>query len=242
MHGDATKYWASLGPKFHGGPMVLNETLARHKAFLTSSIFARKFDPTIYADVLPIWDEWMAAKLPTQSVAPRQPEIASNVIHLDPLLGGGIPSPTAHEHDPRVDEPGGAARLAAGEYSGGAGSHAPSSSGTAAAVARPGALAVGQLAETGASHHHRRDGHGDGGGGGGGDDDDDDDDDGGYHGHHHAKPSRLISGLIVVWVLGILVAALVCASLAIARDLECRGRIAAMRGRLLRPKPDRSKA
>jgi hypothetical protein len=52
LHGDANKYWASLGPRFHGGPMVLNETLSVHKAFLTSAMFARKIDPTIYPEVL----------------------------------------------------------------------------------------------------------------------------------------------------------------------------------------------
>ena len=31
LHGDANKYWASLGPRFHGGPMVLNESLTTHK-------------------------------------------------------------------------------------------------------------------------------------------------------------------------------------------------------------------
>ena len=44
-HGDANKYWASVGPQFHGGPMVLNATLARDKAFKQSGMFARKVDP-----------------------------------------------------------------------------------------------------------------------------------------------------------------------------------------------------
>ena len=34
LHGDANKYWASLGPRFHGGPMVLNESLTTHKVRL----------------------------------------------------------------------------------------------------------------------------------------------------------------------------------------------------------------
>ena len=41
-HGDANKYWASVGPQFHGGPMVLNASLAREKAFRQSGMFARK--------------------------------------------------------------------------------------------------------------------------------------------------------------------------------------------------------
>ena len=53
LHGDANKYWASLGPRFHGGPMVLNDTLLAHKAVLTSAMFARKVDPSVYSDVLP---------------------------------------------------------------------------------------------------------------------------------------------------------------------------------------------
>jgi hypothetical protein len=45
--------------------MVLNETLAAHKAFLTSAMFARKVDPTIYSDVLGVWDTWIAQKVRT---------------------------------------------------------------------------------------------------------------------------------------------------------------------------------
>jgi hypothetical protein len=57
-HGDANKYWASVGPQFHGGPMVLNATLGREKAFKQSGMFARKVDPGLYRDVLDEWDKW----------------------------------------------------------------------------------------------------------------------------------------------------------------------------------------
>ena len=58
MHGDANKYWATVGPQFHGGPMVLNASLAK-KAFRSSSMFARKFDVALYPDALTVWDRWM---------------------------------------------------------------------------------------------------------------------------------------------------------------------------------------
>ena len=64
-HGDANKYWASVGPQFHGGPMVLNATLSREKAFKQSGMFARKVDPALYRDVLDEWDKWMDYKMLT---------------------------------------------------------------------------------------------------------------------------------------------------------------------------------
>ena len=86
-HGDANKYWASVGPQFHGGPMVLNATLARTKAFKTSAMFARKVDPTVYEnDVLPVWDRWMAAKMVTGGSGEGQPGIADNLLKDDPTL------------------------------------------------------------------------------------------------------------------------------------------------------------
>lgn len=104
LHGNADKYWASLGPRFHGGPMVLNVSLAQHKAFLTSAIFARKVDPTVYAGVLPVWDAWMGEKLRAEAdgasaAAPRQPPIADSLMGRDPELRANVPPPTAHEHD-----------------------------------------------------------------------------------------------------------------------------------------------
>ena len=41
--------------------MVLNASLLRNKAFLTSAMFARKVDPSVYPDVLEIWDAWFEA-------------------------------------------------------------------------------------------------------------------------------------------------------------------------------------
>uniref|UniRef100_A0A7S0JBD9 protein xylosyltransferase n=1 Tax=Calcidiscus leptoporus TaxID=127549 RepID=A0A7S0JBD9_9EUKA len=96
MHGDANKYWASVGPQFHGGPMVLNASLAR-KAFATSAMFARKVDPGLYVDALYAWDRWMAAKLITRSKASGQAEIAQNLLGNDPLLNKGLPPKTAFE-------------------------------------------------------------------------------------------------------------------------------------------------
>ena len=62
-------------------------------------MFARKFDPSIYSDVLAIWDAWMAPKLASQSIASRQPPIGSSLSHNDPQMVSNVPKPTAHEHD-----------------------------------------------------------------------------------------------------------------------------------------------
>ena len=121
LHGDANKYWASLGPRFHGGPMVLNESLMTHKAFLTSAMFARKVDPSVYNDVLPVWDAWMAEKVRKQDVemavaqspglallssaAPRQPPIGQSVWHADPGMHANVPAATPHEHDALPEGP-----------------------------------------------------------------------------------------------------------------------------------------
>ena len=99
-HGDANKYWASVGPQFHGGPMVLNATLARTKAFKTSAMFARKVDPTVYEnDVLPVWDRWMAAKMVTGGSGEGQPGIADNLLKDDPTLSKAQPPPTKHDNE-----------------------------------------------------------------------------------------------------------------------------------------------
>ena len=79
--------------------MVLNLTMLRDKAFRTSAMFARKVDPLVYADVLPLWDRWMALKLLTQSAANGQPSIASNLVSADSKLGSNLPPPTTHETD-----------------------------------------------------------------------------------------------------------------------------------------------
>ena len=63
LQGDANKYWASLGPQFHGGPMVLNATLMEHKAFHPYAMFGLKVDPSIYSVVLPTWDAWFGPNL-----------------------------------------------------------------------------------------------------------------------------------------------------------------------------------
>jgi len=103
-HGDANKYWASVGPQFHGGPMVLNASLAREKAFRQSGMFARKVDPGLYRDVLDEWDMWMDYKMLTNKLPNGQPEIAAAYLATDPELDRTIPPPTPHE-DGWPDQP-----------------------------------------------------------------------------------------------------------------------------------------
>ena len=196
LHGDANKYWASLGPQFHGGPMVLNATLAVHKAFLTSAMFARKFDPTVYNDVLPLWDSWMAAKLETQQPAPRQPSIGNSQIGRDPQLQGDQPSPTAHENDALVD-----ALVDNG------GSHPPS------AVPLDLSSSRSQIASTdvvGArddhEHPHSHELH---------------DHEGDGHGRAHEEAPTFVAGLVLFWVGGIIVAGLIFACITAFSDLDC---------------------
>ena len=97
-HGDANKYWASVGPQFHGGPMVLNATLAREKAFKQSGMFARKIDPGLYRDVLDEWDKWMDYKMLTGKLPDGQPEIAASYLASDPELEKMNPPPTEHDN------------------------------------------------------------------------------------------------------------------------------------------------
>ena len=97
-HGDANKYWASVGPQFHGGPMVLNATLGREKAFKQSGMFARKVDPGLYRDVLDEWDKWMDYKMLTGKLPDGQPEIAAAYIASDSELDKMIPPATAHDN------------------------------------------------------------------------------------------------------------------------------------------------
>ena len=104
MLGDANKYWATVGPQFHGGPMVLNASLAK-KAFRSSSMFARKFDVALYPDALAAWDRWMAAKLLSRGAATAQPPIASHLLPGDPTLSKGLPPPTEHETDAPLAAP-----------------------------------------------------------------------------------------------------------------------------------------
>ena len=53
-------------------------------------MFARKFDPSVYADVLQIWDAWMAPKLASQTVASRQPPIGSSLSHNENFSSSAI--------------------------------------------------------------------------------------------------------------------------------------------------------
>lgn len=63
QYGDPNEYWQRLGSRgYIGGPKVLNAS--ELIPILTSPyMFARKVDPEIDANVLRIWDQWMAAKL-----------------------------------------------------------------------------------------------------------------------------------------------------------------------------------
>lgn len=103
-HGDANKYWASIGPQFHGGPMVLNASLALNKAFKSSAMFARKVDPGLYRDVLWEWDKWMDFKMLTNKLPDGQAEIAQAYTASDPMLDRGIPPPTVYDNGYK-DEP-----------------------------------------------------------------------------------------------------------------------------------------
>lgn len=85
--------------------MVLNVSMLRDKVFHSSAMFARKVDPSVYADVLPFWDRWMALKLLTQSTALGQPSIASNLVSADPTLSNNLPPPTIHEGDTLPADP-----------------------------------------------------------------------------------------------------------------------------------------
>ena len=103
-HGDANKYWASLGPQFHGGPMVLNASLALKKAFKSSAMFARKVDPGLYRDVLWEWDKWMDYKMLTHQLPDGQAAIAQSYTQSDPMLDRGVPPPTVYDNGFK-DEP-----------------------------------------------------------------------------------------------------------------------------------------
>ena len=215
LHGDANKYWASLGPQFHGGPMVLNETLTVHKAFLTSAMFARKFDPTIYADVLPIWDTWMLSKLATDGPGPRQPEIGSASYHNDPRLEANIPTATAHESDALAVDARGlgqpgvrysrSSSIELGAFVGG-GLHIPHSH-------IPHSL-----------HAHA---HGD---------EDEDGDGGEGHGHAHEAAPSVVGAFVLVWVFGLVGAGTLFACVTAARAVECSPFVLARLVGILHPK------
>ena len=60
--GDPTAYWARMGYSYIGGPQVINATSAP-AVFRSPYMFARKFDPTIDAQAIRMWDDWMGLKL-----------------------------------------------------------------------------------------------------------------------------------------------------------------------------------
>ncbi|KAL3892568.1 MAG: hypothetical protein SGPRY_015006 [Prymnesium sp.] len=62
-------------------------------------------DPSIYPDVLPVWDRWMAFKLLTQSNAQGQPGIAQNLLKSTGAISSSLPSATPHERDTLVTSP-----------------------------------------------------------------------------------------------------------------------------------------
>lgn len=250
-HGSANKYWQSLGPGYHGGPMVLNETLAVHKAFMTSAMFARKFDPQIYADVLPKWDAWMAEKLRTPSaganvgdkrwLAPRQPPIGQSLTKNDPELRANIPAATVHENEDWLDANGeliaatpssashgataSAGSIAVGSAAGSAaGSPAHSDAQNAApklAVHGSVAPASRPLAAHDEAHTHDHT-HAH---------EHDEDDD---HGHHHERAPDTVIGFVVVWIVGVLMGAVFCACRVVAREHGgLRSWLGVLRARLL---------
>ena len=214
LHGDANRYWESLGPRFHGGPMVLNVTLAVHKAFLTSAMFARKFDPTVYADVLPEWDKWMAAKLETQAPAPRQPVMGYSQSHNDPQLQAGIPAPTSHEGDVLIDDWKGtqgaqqSPHPADSLHSERVGSIVMADTGLDNAahyeLANDGVHAAGRSHSHDYAHYHEHERD---------------------HEHDHEEASALVSGLVLIWVAGVIGAGLLFACVSAARDGNCKAKV-----------------
>ena len=74
-HGDPNVYWHRLGHRqYVGGPKVLN---ASELAPVLASpyLFARKVDLKVDAEVLRLWDAWMAAKLRGEAPHPVQAPI-----------------------------------------------------------------------------------------------------------------------------------------------------------------------
>ena len=217
LHGDANKYWASLGPQFHGGPMVLNSTLMEHKAFMTSAMFARKVDPSLYSDVLKTWDDWFAPKLAAQKEAPRQPPIGSSFWHSDVQMTGNIPPATPHEGDPLLEGAAWEAFSMGGRYewpTNGRPDYAAinaskaAEAAAAAARAKAAAAAAANAAKrqasssssspagmVGAEHHgHGPDEHHLGADRLHGEHDDDD------HGHHHEDAPSIVLAFVLAWV------------------------------------------
>ena len=62
-HGDPNEYWQRLGARqYVGGPRVLNSSELQ-PVLSSPYMFARKVDVEVDADVLRLWDTWMARKL-----------------------------------------------------------------------------------------------------------------------------------------------------------------------------------
>jgi len=60
--GDPTHYWRRMGWSFIGGPQVINASQAP-AVFQSPYMFARKVDPSVDAETVRLWDEWMGKKL-----------------------------------------------------------------------------------------------------------------------------------------------------------------------------------
>lgn len=227
LHGDANKYWASLGPQFHGGPMVLNATLMEHKAFLTSAMFARKVDPSIYSDVLATWDAWFAPKLRSQKEAPRQPSIASAPIHTDPSLTSNVPQATTHEYDPLIDGAGWTAFSMDGRYTWpkegrppvrppvANASESPTTANTAAAG--PDAKAAEARAAGTAAHGHDHDAQR--GAATSHDDAAAHAHDHDEHGHRHEEAPGIVQGIVFMWMAGVLIVGTLATAVLVGRPL-----------------------
>ena len=79
--GDPQEYWARMGVDYVGGPQVINSS-ALPGVLRSPYMFARKVDPTVDADTVRLWDEWMAKKL--RGAAPGDQDVL-----------GGMPAPAA---------------------------------------------------------------------------------------------------------------------------------------------------
>jgi len=86
QHGDAQAYWDKVGKggrAFVGGPQVLNSS-ELGPVLSSPYMFARKVDMEIDANVLVMWDKWMARKLAGERPHPPQAPIGHSP--GDPML------------------------------------------------------------------------------------------------------------------------------------------------------------
>ena len=65
-------YWQRMGADYVGGPQVINASAAP-SVFKSPYMFARKVDPSVDAEVVRLWDEWMSAKLAGQRPLEQEP-------------------------------------------------------------------------------------------------------------------------------------------------------------------------